>query len=35
MLEKEKEASAVDHEGEMHVWRERLSEIKRKRANLQ
>src|SRR3712207_3991731 len=35
MLEKEKEATAVDHEGEAHVWQEKLSEIKRMRANFQ
>jgi hypothetical protein len=35
MLEKEQEASAVAHEGEAHVWREKLSEIGRKRANFQ
>jgi site-specific DNA recombinase len=35
MIEKEKEASAVDHEGEAHIWQERLSEIGRKRANFQ
>jgi hypothetical protein len=35
MLEREQEASAVDHEGEAHVWREKLSEIGRKRANFQ
>jgi hypothetical protein len=35
MLEREQEASAVDQEGEAHVWREKLSEIGRKRANFQ
>jgi site-specific DNA recombinase len=35
MLEREQEASTVDHEGEAHVWREKLSEIGRKRANFQ
>jgi hypothetical protein len=35
MLEKEKEASAVDLEGEARIWQEKLSEIKSKRANFQ
>jgi site-specific DNA recombinase len=35
MLEKEREASAIDHEGEAHLWQEKLSEIGRKRANFQ
>ncbi len=35
MLEKEQETSAVDHGEEAHVWREKLSEIGRKRANFQ
>jgi hypothetical protein len=35
MLEREHEISGVDHEGEAHVWREKLSEIGRKRANFQ
>jgi site-specific DNA recombinase len=35
MLEREQEASAVDHEGEAHLWQEKLSEIGRKRANFQ
>src|SRR5215211_1248979 len=35
MLEREQEASAVDHEGAAHVWREKLFEIGRKRANFQ
>ena len=35
MLKREQEASAVDHEGEAHVWREKLSEIGRKRTNFQ
>jgi site-specific DNA recombinase len=35
MLEKEKEASAVDREGEAHVWQEKLSKIGRKRASFQ
>jgi hypothetical protein len=35
MLEREQEATAVDHEGESHVWREKLSEIGRKRVNFQ
>jgi site-specific DNA recombinase len=35
MLEREQETSAVDHEGEACVWREKLSEIGRKRANFQ
>jgi site-specific DNA recombinase len=33
MLEKEREASAANHEGEVRIWQEKLSEIKRKRAN--
>jgi site-specific DNA recombinase len=35
MLEREQEDSAVDHEAEAHLWREKLSEIERKRANFQ
>jgi site-specific DNA recombinase len=35
MLEREQEASSVDHEEEQRVWREKLSEIGRKRANFQ
>jgi site-specific DNA recombinase len=35
MLEKEQETSAVDHGEEPHVWRKKLSEIGRKRANFQ
>jgi site-specific DNA recombinase len=35
MLRKEQETSAVDHKEEAHVWREKLSEIGRKRANFQ
>jgi chromosome segregation ATPase len=35
MLEKEQETPAVNHGEEAHVWREKLSEIERKRANFQ
>ena len=35
MLEREQEDSAVDHEAEAHLWREKLSEIERKRTNFQ
>jgi recombinase-like zinc beta ribbon protein len=35
VLEKEREPSAVDREGEARIWQEKLSEIKRKRANFQ
>jgi hypothetical protein len=35
MLEREQEVAALDHEGEAHVWREKLSEVGRKRANFQ
>lgn len=35
MLEKEQETPAVDHREEAHVWREKLSEIGRKRAGFQ
>jgi site-specific DNA recombinase len=35
MLAREKEVSAVDHEGEMHIWQEKLSEVRRKRTNFQ
>jgi uncharacterized protein with von Willebrand factor type A (vWA) domain len=35
MLEREQEASGVDREEEAHVWREKLSEIGRQRANFQ
>lgn len=35
MLEKEQETSAVDQGSQAHVWRERLSEIARKRTNYQ
>jgi hypothetical protein len=35
MLESEQEASAVDHEGEAHVWRDKLSEVGQKRAKFQ
>jgi hypothetical protein len=35
MFEKEQETSAVDLAEEAHVWREKLSEIGRKRANFQ
>ena len=35
MLEREQEASAVDNEEEERVWREKLSEIGRKRSNFQ
>ncbi len=35
MLAREKEVSAVDHEVEAHIWQEKLSEVRRKRANFQ
>jgi hypothetical protein len=35
MLEKEREAPAVEREGDAHIWQEKLSEIGRKRANFQ
>jgi hypothetical protein len=35
MLEKGKEGSVVDREGKAHIWQEKLSEIKRKRADFQ